>query len=203
MSESQYFDPSPHVGSARREVAVTLPDMAFTIETDRGVFSHGALDAGTKLLLQEVPPPPAHGDLLDLGCGAGPIAVTLAKRAPAARVWALDVNERALALCRENARRNGVTNLSVVTPAEVPDDVRFRCIWSNPPIRIGKQPLHDLLATWLSRLTDDGCAALVVQRHLGADSLARWLGEEGWQVARLRSRASFRLLEVRPSDLPA
>ncbi len=199
MSESQYFDPSPQVGSARREVAVTLPDLSFTIETDRGVFSHGALDVGTKLLLQEAPPPPADGDLLDLGCGAGPIAVTLAKRAPAARVWAVDVNERALELCRENARRNGVTNLSVAMPAEVPDSVRFRCIWSNPPIRIGKQPLHDLLSTWLSRLTDDGCAELVVQRHLGADSLARWLGEEGWQVSRLRSRASFRLLEVRPS----
>src|SRR4051794_21728842 len=180
MSGSQYFDPSPGVGSARREVAVTLPDLAFTIETDRGVFSHGALDAGSKLLLQEAPAPPVGGDLLDLGCGAGPIAITLAKRAPASQVWAVDVNERALELCRANATRNGVTNLSVVTPDGVPDDVRFQVIWSNPPIRIGKQPLHALLRTWLARLADDGHAILVVQRHLGADSLARWLGEEGW-----------------------
>jgi 16S rRNA (guanine1207-N2)-methyltransferase len=196
----QYFEPSPHVASARRQVAVTLPDLAFTIETDRGVFSHGALDTGTKLLLQEAPPPPADGELLDLGCGAGPIAITLAKRAPQARVWAVDVNERALELCRTNAVANGVTNVSVVEPTAVPDDVRFDCIWSNPPIRIGKQALHDLLQAWLARLTDDGRAVLVVQRHLGADSLARWIGEQGWPVERLRSRASFRLLEVRAKN---
>src|SRR5262245_39190784 len=120
----QYFEASPQVASARREVAVTLPDVAFTIETDHGVFSHGALDAGTKLLLLEAPPPPASGELLDLGCGAGPIAITLAKRSPAARVWAVDVNERALELCRGNAARNGVTNVSVAAPPSVPDDVR-------------------------------------------------------------------------------
>jgi 16S rRNA (guanine1207-N2)-methyltransferase len=200
MSESQYFDPSPNVASSRREVAVVLPDLAFTIETDRGVFSHGALDAGTKLLLQEAPSPPATGNVLDLGCGAGPIAITLARRAPGAHVWAVDVNERALELCRENALRNGVTNVSVVTPPEVPDDVRFARIWSNPPIRIGKQALHDLLQAWLSRLDVEGRAVLVVQRHLGADSLVRWLGERGWPVERLRSRASFRLFEVRSKN---
>jgi 16S rRNA (guanine1207-N2)-methyltransferase len=200
MSESQYFDPSPNVASSRREVAVVLPDLAFTIETDRGVFSHGALDAGTKLLLQEAPSPPATGNVLDLGCGAGPIAITLARRAPGAHVWAVDVNERALELCRENALRNGVTNVSVVTPPEVPDDVRFARIWSNPPIRIGKQALHDLLQAWFLRLDVEGRAVLVVQRHLGADSLVRWLAEQGWPVERLRSRASFRLFEVRPKN---
>jgi 16S rRNA (guanine1207-N2)-methyltransferase len=79
----------------------------------------------------------------------------------------------------------------------VPPELRFAAIWSNPPIRIGKEALHDLLGTWLARLTPDGVAILVVQRHLGADSLAEWLRGQGWDVARLRSRMSYRLLEVR------
>jgi 16S rRNA (guanine1207-N2)-methyltransferase len=197
MSESQYFDPSPNVASSRREVAVVLPDLAFTIETDRGVFSHGALDAGTKLLLQEAPSPPATGNVLDLGCGAGPIAITLARRAPGAHVWAVDVNERALELCRENALRNGVTNVSVVTPPEVPDDVRFDLIWSNPPIRIGKQALHDLLLFWFDRLVPDGRAVMVVGKNLGGDSLQAWLTAQGYPTTRLASAKGFRVLESR------
>src|SRR5262249_49028650 len=142
--------------------------------TDRGVFSHGHLDTGTSLLLREAPAPGATGDLLDLGCGSGAIALTMALRSPRARVWAVDVNARALELTAANAARNGVT-VQAASPDEVPEDVRFATIWSNPPIRIGKAQLQRLLRRWLSRLTDDGTAVLVVQKHLGADSLQRWL----------------------------
>jgi 16S rRNA (guanine1207-N2)-methyltransferase len=147
------------------------------------------------LLLLEGPPPPAEGDLLDLGCGYGPIAVALARRAPAARVWAVDVNRRALELCATNAEAAGV-EVRAATPDEVPTDVPFAGIWSNPPVRIGKGALHDLLVTWLERLAPDGRAALVVHRHLGADSLARWLAEQGWPATRIGSRMGYRLLEV-------
>ena len=141
----------------------------------------------------------ATGAGLDLGCGAGPIAVTLAGRAPGARVWAVDVNERARALCAANASANGRTNIVVAAPDDVPADVRFDVIWSNPPIRIGKAALHELLAAWLDRLTPSGRAVLVVQKHLGADSLQRWLIEHGWPTVRLASAKGYRLLEVHAS----
>ena len=196
MSGSQYFEAEPGVRSERRTVTVTLPDGTFEMETDRGVFSHGSLDTGTRVLLLTAPPPPPEGDLLDLGCGAGAIALVLARRAPAATVWAVDVNERAVELCRANAARNGLGNVHACRPDEVPGDVRFATIWSNPPIRIGKAPLHDLLTRWLDRLAPGGDAWLVVQKHLGSDSLARWLGDQGRTVERTASRAGFRVLRV-------
>ena len=192
---SHYFDEQPSVGSDVRTVDVALPDIAFTMETDRGVFSYGHVDTGTSLLLREAPAPPRSGDLLDLGCGAGAIAVTLALRSPGSTVWAVDTNERARALTAGNARRAGADNVRVCAPHEVPGDVRFATIWSNPPIRIGKAALRELLTGWLDRLTPDGVALLVVQKHLGADSLHRWLDGEGFATTRRASRAGFRLLE--------
>ena len=192
----QYFDERPEVSSDVAIVDVALPDVAFTMATDRGVFSHGHLDTGTSLLLRAAPPPSPTGDLLDLGCGTGAIALTLALRSPQAQVWAVDVNARALELTAANAGRNGVTTIRTVAPDDVPDDVRFTTIWSNPPIRIGKQPLQRLLTRWLSRLAPGGAAVLVVQKHLGADSLQRWLGEQGHAAERIASRTGFRLLLV-------
>lgn len=194
---AHYFDEQPGVTSDRRTVDVALPDVAFTMVTDRGVFSHGHVDTGTALLLREAPLPPASGDLLDLGCGSGAIALALALRSPAATVWAIDTNERARELTMHNAERNGLGNIRAAAPSEVPPDVRFTTIWSNPPIRIGKAALHDLLAGWLDRLTSDGTAVLVVQKHLGADSLQRWLDHAGFPTRRIASRAGFRLFESR------
>lgn len=191
---SHYFDERPDVESSRTVVDVALPDVAFTLATDRGVFSHGHVDTGTLLLLQQAPPPSRLGHLLDLGCGAGPIALALAKRSPDATVWAVDVNERARQLTAENATRNAAANVRAVAPDGVPDDVELATIWSNPPIRIGKRALHDLLLFWLGRLAPDGDAVLVVHKHLGADSLQRWLGEHGFPTERISSRAGFRLL---------
>lgn len=176
-----------------------LPDLSLPLQVDRGVFSAGGVDAGTKVLLLEAPDPPPVGDLLDLGCGYGPIAVTLATRSPGATVWAVDVNERALDLTRANAAAAGLDNVRVATPDAVPDGLRFTGIWSNPPVRVGKAVLHDLLVTWLARLTPEGRALLVVQKHLGSDSLHRWLEQQGWHVDRLTSRMAYRVLEVRRS----
>ena len=192
---THYFDEEPAVASDVAVVDVALPDVAFTMTTDRGVFSHGHLDTGTSLLLREAPAPAAAGDLLDLGCGSGAIALTMALRSPSARVWAVDVNARALELTAANAARNGLV-IQTAIPDDVPDDVRFTTIWSNPPIRIGKPQLQRLLLRWLSRLTDDGTAVLVVQKHLGADSLHRWLSEQGYETERITSKAGYRLLQV-------
>jgi 16S rRNA G1207 methylase RsmC len=200
VSAGHYFDDDPDAPSAPVLVDVTLPDTAFVMETDRGVFSHGHLDTATSMLLRADLPIAASGDLLDLGCGAGPIALTMARRSPDATVWAVDVNARARDLCRRNAERNALTNVLVVAPDDVPAEVTFATIWSNPPIRIGKPALHDLLETWLTRLDVHGSASLVVQKHLGADSLQRWLTELGYRCDRVGSKAGFRLLTVRHGE---
>ncbi len=194
---AHYFDEQPTVTSDEQVVDVALRDVAFTMITDRGVFSHGHLDTGTSLLLREAPAPSDSGSLLDIGCGTGAVALTMALRSPAARVWAIDVNDRARELTTTNADRNGVENIRVARPDEVPDDIRFSTIWSNPPIRIGKRELHDLLLQWFGRLDRDGEAVIVVQKHLGADSLQRWLEDQGYSADRIASRAGFRLLRCR------
>ncbi len=178
-------------------MALVLPDLTVELTTDRGVFSPGHVDAGSKLLLLEGPAPdPAARVVLDLGAGYGPITVALARRHPAATVWAVEVNERARELARLNARAAGCDNVVVAAPDEVPDDLVVDRLWSNPPIRIGKAALHELLLRWLGHLSPAGSAHLVVQKHLGADSLQRWLGEQGFSVERRRSRKAFRLLDV-------
>ena len=196
VDDAHYFDDDPAVPSDPVTVDVMLPDTAFVMETDRGVFSRGHVDTGTHLLLRADLPLSPTGDLLDLGAGAGPIALTMARRAPAATVWAVDVNSRARDLCARNAERNGITNVRTVAPGEVPADIRFQTIWSNPPIRIGKAALRELLLLWLGRLGADGRAALVVQKHLGADSLQSWLKLQGFEVERVASKSGFRLLDV-------
>lgn len=200
MSPGHYFEPEPTARSRIREVSLVLPDLSCHLQTDSGVFSADRVDPGTKLLLLEGPEPDAgHGPLLDLGCGYGPIAITLAHRCPDATVWAVDVNQRARDLCRRNAELRGVADrVRVASPDEVDPDLVFGQIWSNPPIRIGKQAVHDMLSSWLARMHPQGGAHLVVSRHLGADSLARWLSEAGFEVTRRRSRMGYRLLDVGP-----
>ncbi|MCU0309614.1 MAG: class I SAM-dependent methyltransferase [Acidimicrobiales bacterium] len=203
-SHPQYFEPKPQVASRRRTVTLELEDLSLQLATDTGVFSGDRVDPGTRLLLQEAPAlPPGAARLLDLGCGYGPLAVAMARRAPDAEVWAVDVNERAVALCAENAAANDAAGVRAVLVDAEGDPVDpavtlrgFDVIWSNPPIRIGKPALHRLLTTWLDRLSDDGRAVLVVQKHLGADSLARWMDEQGWTTTRRTSRAGYRLLDV-------
>ena len=196
----QYFDPRPTTSSRRQQVELALGELGRSVRltTDRGVFAADRIDVGTRLLLEHGPPVPDAGDLLDLGCGYGPIAVALALRSPAARVWAVDVNERAVGLCAENAAALGLPpgRLRACTPDEVPAGLRFAAIWSNPPIRVGGAALHELLLSWLDRLDESGSATLVVQKHLGADSLAAWLGEHGYRVERLRAKQGYRILGV-------
>ena len=192
---SQYFDAEPAVTSAERTVELVLPDLQTTLVTDRGVFSADQVDAGSKLLLLDGPDPtPGDQVLLDLGCGYGPIAHALAVRNPAATVYAVDVNERARALCRRNTSSLG--NVVVAAPDDVPGELTVDRIWSNPPIRVGKATLHAVLERWLDRLEPNGSAHLVVQKHLGADSLHRWLEQQGWTVHRRTSKKAFRLLDV-------
>jgi 16S rRNA (guanine1207-N2)-methyltransferase len=149
-------------------------------------------------------------DVCDLGCGYGPIAVSLAKRSPTTVVWAVDLNERAVALTARNGALNDCSDIHAVvvdsdgiavdgTAEDLAAlaDIKFDGLWSNPSIRIGKPAMHHMLTLWLDRLSPTGTAWLVVQRHLGADSLADWMTEQGWATSRVCSRAGYRLLEVK------
>ena len=205
MSSQHYFEAQPLAAHRPGLVRVVLPDVYLELDTDSGVFSPGRLDPGTRLLLEEAPGPPASGDILDLGCGYGPIACVLAARSPGATVWAVDVNERALGLCARNAARAGLGNVRCVTPSSPEIPRHFAGIWSNPPVRIGKAALHDLLLSWLARLTPAAPGAadapgarayLVMGRNLGADSLHSWLDKQGRPVTRLAARSGYRLLVV-------
>jgi 16S rRNA (guanine1207-N2)-methyltransferase len=199
----QYFAADPASPHRRGTVHVILPDLHLELATDSGVFSPRRLDAGTRLLLDTAPPPPAAGDLLDLGSGYGPLALAMAARSPGARVWAVDVNRRALALTAANARAAGLANVTSTLPDDAALPARFDLIWANPPIRIGKEILHALLEHWLGRLAPLAAAYLVVQRNLGSDSLQAWLIRCGWAAERFAARSGFRVLKVTraPADL--
>ena len=196
MSE-HYFSPDPTSAYETAVVTASVWGEELQLESASGVFSHGHVDVGTSVLLRATKPPPTGDTFLDLGCGYGILACALARARPDARVWAVDVNRRALDLTRRNADRLGLgQRVSAVLPDEVPAEVRFDGIWSNPPIRIGKQALHELLLRWLPRLTEGGEALLVVGRNLGADSLQRWLTDQGYSCDRIASAKGFRVLRA-------
>lgn len=194
-----YFTAHPASADERRTLRVHLAGQDVEVETAGGVFSPEHVDLGTEVLLRTAPPAPDAGDLLDLGCGWGPIALSLALTSPDARVWAVDVNERALDLVRRNAERLGLANVVAATPDDVPEDVRLAAIWSNPPIRVGKEALHELLVRWLPRLASGAEAHLVVSKNLGADSLQRWIAEQladAAEVERVATAKGFRVIRV-------
>lgn len=197
MSGDHYFSADPSVPFERQAFTCEVWGHELTLVSGSGVFSRGHLDHATAVLFRETQPP-AQGQFLDLGCGYGVIGLALAKAVPLANVTGVDVNERAVALANENARSLGVEGRFVAClPEAVPADATYDEIWSNPPIRIGKSALHDLLLTWLPRLAPGGRAVLVVGKNLGADSLQRWLGEQGYPTKRLASAKGFRVLESR------
>lgn len=186
---------SPRNAEARF-AAVRVKGVEWELALDRGVFNGGDLDWGTRVLLENAPPPPPDGIFCDLGCGSGAIATFLARLRPDATIWAVEVNERARDVARTTMARNDVTNVTIVDESGVPADVRFDLLWSNPPIRVGKDELHRLLTTWLARLAPDGVACLVAHKNLGSDSLARWLTSQGWNVDRHSSKQGYRVLVV-------
>jgi len=196
-----YFTADPAVPFTRTPVRAQVWGRSLDLTSGAGVFAQGRLDTGTAVLFRATDPPASGSTFLDLGCGYGVVALALATARPDAEVWAVDVNQRALLLARENAASLGVAaRVHVAEPGAVPEGLRFDEVWSNPPIRIGKQALHELLLTWLPRLAPGGRAVLVVGKNLGADSLQRWLEDQGFATGRIASAKGFRVLEVRPRE---
>ena len=196
---AHYFSETPTGPEQRRQVEVEVWGRTFPLTTANGVFAGDRLDRGTDVLLRESAPPTGSPTVLDLGCGYGPIALGIALACPGARVDGVDVNERALALCRDNAAALGVADrVRALRPDQVEAGRTYDAIWSNPPIRIGKEALHALLLLWLPRLAPTGEARLVISKNLGGDTLQRWLVEQGYGCGRAASSKGFRVLVVTP-----
>jgi 16S rRNA G1207 methylase RsmC len=194
--DEHYFSADPSVPFRREPFTCEVWGRRLDLVSGSGVYSRGRLDVGTAVLFRETDPPTA-GRILDLGCGYGVIGLAIA-RSGSARVTGVDVNERAVLLANENAAALGLADrFEALTPDRVPGDAAYDEIWSNPPIRIGKEALHGLLLTWLPRLVPGGRAVMVVGKNLGADSLQRWLTGEGYPTERLASAKGFRVLESR------
>jgi 16S rRNA (guanine1207-N2)-methyltransferase len=200
MSSDHYFSETPDSQYKPKEIQVVIDGKTVVVTTAGGIFSPDHIDQGTGVLLNHLDEVPPSGNILDIGCGWGPIALSLASRAPQATIWAIDVNQRSLDLTAANAKRLGLTNIKTAKPDEVPADISFSAIWSNPPIRVGKDVLHEILLTWLPRLSIDAESYLVVQKNLGADSLSRWLETalgDAFSVIRVETAKGFRVLRVK------
>lgn len=199
QDSNQYFDKDPNVESKPVSFTKSICGYEFEFKTDRGVFSKGALDKATEVLLKEfdenylrVPK-----NIVDVGCGYGPIITFVAKKFQDATVLAVDINERARTLCAHNYGHNiGDGRLKVVSPSGVDTAQKYDLIISNPPIRIGKKALYELLKFWSEALGDDGEMWLVMAKHLGADSCAKFLETQcNLKVTRVASKKGFRILK--------
>jgi 16S rRNA G1207 methylase RsmC len=202
-----YFSADPSVPFAREPFSCEVWGHRLDLVSGSGVYSRGRLDKGTAVLLRETDPP-SPGHVLDLGTGYGVIGLAIAdawRRAgvpagPTSGVTGAEVNQRAVLLANENATALGLRDRYVACdPSVVPATVELDEIWSNPPIRIGKADLRDLLLLWLARLRPEGRAVMVVGKNLGGDSLQAWLTDQGYPTTRLASSKGFRVLESRPA----
>ncbi len=193
-----YFSETPSAHGETRELELTVHGVDLRLRTAPGVFSATRIDRGTEVLLDHAPLPIGRGTILDLGCGYGPITVAIAAARRRSHVWAVDVNNRGIELTRQNAVLNGLGNITVCRPEEVPDEVGFDTVYSNPPIRVGKAALHAMLRQWLFRLRPGGRGFLVVHKNLGADSLAAWMTAQALHATRLSSHDGYRVLAVDP-----
>lgn len=201
-SGEQYFSANPNSLDLRRTLQVDLRGHEVSVQFSNGVFSSSKLDLGTAVLLKHAPQPPENGRFFDIGCGWGAISLALGFESPNAQIYAVDVNERALELTNINAKNAGLNNIHtyLVEDALKEDELKdIDLIWSNPPIRVGKDVLHNILLTWLPRLKVGGAAYLVVQKNLGSDSLIPWLSKnlgEDFSVEKYASSKGYRIIEV-------
>ena len=195
--DGSYWQRHPTSDERHGVVALRLPDLSADLVTAAGVFAAQRVDRGTMALLRQMPTPTAASAVVDLGAGYGPIAVTLAHRQPLAGVWAVDINERALGLVRVNSTAVRGPNVVAAAPEQVPETLLFDGLYSNPPIKIGKEGTRQLLSTWLARVVPGGSAWLVVKQAMGADSLHTWLDEVGFPTRRMASKQGYRILQVR------
>ena len=191
----QYYTADPTSESKPVPCAFPYRGDGLNFMTDAGVFSKGELDVGSRLLLDALPA--LSGDVLDIGCGWGAIGVAIAKANKAARVTMVDVNRRALSLCRQNCTRNGVTAEVIESDgmAEVLGR-KFNAIVTNPPIRAGKQVIYKMFADAAVSLKKGGALYLVIRKQQGAESCVKYLKTLFNEVEKLDKSAGFWVLKA-------
>ncbi|WP_078551160.1 class I SAM-dependent methyltransferase [Bacillus alkalicellulosilyticus] len=168
-----YYSENPSVESKPKQITFELRGKQLSFVSDSGVFSKKEIDFGTQLLLESFEfPTSGEGALIDVGCGYGPIGITLAKEDKSRKVYMVDINERALELSRKNAEKNGAANV-VVRKSRLFDNVntqKFSAVITNPPIRAGKQVVHELFEQAFEQLETNGELWVVIQKKQGAPS---------------------------------
>ncbi|MEL0316794.1 MAG: methyltransferase [Aquiluna sp.] len=198
MASDHYFSAEPQAEAKSYPIEFEVAGQTIKALGASGTFSANKLDAGTRVLLNLHANFPSRGRVLDLGCGWGPISLALASQSPELEVLAVDVNQRSLAQTAENAASLGLTNVSTSLESDMSDGQIFDQIWSNPPIRVGKEVLHALMEKYLPMLAFGGSAWMVVQKQLGAESFQKWLTERfrGFEVERVANDKGYRVLRV-------
>lgn len=195
-----YYSKKPTTKSEQQTWETFVEDESFSFVTDTGVFSKNKLDTGSEVLMttagkMKYP----KGDLLDIGCGYGPVGLYLARKFPDRQVEMVDINERALALAAENAKRNQIDNVSIYQSdlfMEVKNK-KFAGIFSNPPIRAGKQVVHEILEESYDYLIEGGALQIVIQKKQGAPSAREKMKEVFGNVERIALEKGYWILESR------
>jgi len=169
---NHYYSQNPEVGSDPQHFTFDLRGHSFRFKTDHGVFSKKEVDFGSRVLIDAFEPSEVEGPVLDVGCGYGPIGLSLAKEFPERIIHMIDVNERALSLASENAKANGIGNVEIYRSdrlAQV-EEKKFSAILTNPPIRAGKETVHAIFTESAEHLAENGELWVVIQKKQGAPS---------------------------------
>lgn len=183
-----YYTPNPASNSHPETFVASILGESLTLQSDAGVFSRGQVDYGTQTLIRAVHTDcQVEGPILDVGCGYGPIGLALARLNPARLIYMLDINERAVNLAIDNAKRNNITNVRVDQSNlfDKIEEAHFSAIVSNPPIRAGKKVVHEILKQSKAYMVVGGKIYIVIQKKQGAPSAKKALYEVYGNVTRL------------------
>lgn len=170
MKSSHYFT-NDDVVSDPKIINYIHKGKKISFKTDNGVFSKSGVDFGSRLLIENFNAPELEGSILEVGCGYGPIGLCLASDYPNKKIDMVDVNLRAIELCKENAIKNNIKNTEVFASNLYESiDKKYSAIVSNPPIRAGKHVVHGVISEAYDYLEDDGTLMIVIQKKQGAPS---------------------------------
>lgn len=167
-----YYTNNPNAESKPRRWNFPLRGFTFTFETDAGVFSKSEVDFGSRVLIDLFEMPDVAGDILDVGCGYGPIGLSIAKSFPTREIHMMDVNDRALGLAKKNADINGVQNVQIYESdaLSIVNTHNIAAVLTNPPIRAGKQTIFKFYDRAFELLVERGELWIVIQKKQGAPS---------------------------------
>ncbi|WP_431028444.1 class I SAM-dependent methyltransferase [Lysinibacillus sp. LZ02] len=198
MSE-HYYSNKPQTESKPRQWKFTLLGSVFTFETDAGVFSKSEVDFGSRVLIDAFEIPEATGDILDVGCGYGPIGLSIAKAHPERFVHMMDVNTRAIALAQKNAQLNGIQNVRIFESDGLAavGDLKAAAILTNPPIRAGKETIFRFYNESYEKLVEAGELWVVIQKKQGAPSTVSYLEEMFSEVDVVEKKKGYWIIRAK------